>query len=130
MGRRKRLVTAYRSRVLTRLADLGVPAARERPSVLVIAGRLRLGVALAPFRPWRGLPRWRAMLQAQPHPDWLLIARLDPLETGIMDQSLITGGQTWVALNADRHWGGRVEERYGDLDAALRRVAGLAGAAR
>jgi DNA invertase Pin-like site-specific DNA recombinase len=125
---RHKLAQVFRGRVLEGLARLGVPVEVRSPIVMVLDGRLRLGVTFARFKPWRGLPRWKAQVHVEPpQPDWLLIARLNPLDTAVMDQSVIAGGQVSIALNAHRHWGGRVEERFADLDAALRRLAGLAG---
>lgn len=122
---RTRLVADFRARVVEALQRAGVPARRECAAVYALESGLRVGIVGARFLPWKGLARWKAQMHIRPSPDWLLAARINATETEVMDQSLIRGGQHGVWLNSTRHWGGREERRFADLDQAIDVLAKL-----
>ena len=123
------ILARYRRDVGEGLAALGATVEPERRIIMRLGGRLRLGVLLSRFRVVDGRPRWVSQIHVNPLPHWMLVGRLAEDASGILDHTLVPGGRQIVMLTAEGVGLRRSEERYADLDEALRRVAGLAAMA-
>jgi hypothetical protein len=86
---------AFRAEVCRGLRERGTVVSQESRMMLVVNGR-RVAVLLTCRARSKGKPRWLVRFHINPAPDCVLVARLNPSESGVQDCCLEFGARSGV----------------------------------